>query len=267
MKKTSKYFLGMTQTQQLILGGLAFLAILSICGLGYLILSNAGVSRSVLPPLTQVVVSPTALIVGDAASPTLEFTPIPEFTLTPTFALPATPPAGWVKFETPGAELWLPDSFVGGDMTIKRKETIQKVNKLGKRYSDVVDSMKAEDETTLLFMADKNIIHNIITEVKVEHLILKQDISLKDYIQETYVSEGDLVVIIYENKKMTLLGYEARRLTYQSRLTSGLEGTVIEYALKDGLNVWFVAYILPPDQILDAVPMIEQSIATFNFVE
>jgi hypothetical protein len=264
MNKAGQSYFGMKQTQIAILGGLAFILMLSLCGFGYLVFSGFSALPSASPPPPiQAVATPTRAfpIITEATLPTL------EITITPAVALTAAPPAGWIKFRTASAELWLPDYFVGGDMTVKRSETIQKVAKLGIRFSDVVASMKKEDKSTLLFMVDKNISDTVILEVMVEHIILKEDLPLKDYIDQTYVSEGDLMVIINENKKMTLLGREARRLTYQSRQTSGLEGTVIEYAIKDGLGVWFVAYILPPDQILDLMPMIDQSITTYKIIE
>jgi len=63
---------------------------------------------------------------------------------------------------------------------------------------------------------------------------------------------------------MTLLGRETRRLTYQARQRAGLENMVIEYIIKEGPDMWFVAYMIPAGQIMDLTPMIDQSIQTFN---
>ncbi|MCG2784633.1 MAG: hypothetical protein L6461_05970 [Anaerolineae bacterium] len=267
MKKSRKNFLGMSQKQIAILSGFSFLVIVMIASLMFLVISNLSVPRSAQSAASQVIASATALPATATVSLAPEFTDTPEIALTPTLALPADPPAGWIKFETAGAELWLPNSFVGGDMTTKRNESIQKVNELGKRFANVVTSMKAADKNIVLFAADKNITHTVIREVTLEYVPVPEETLLKDYIDAAYVSEGGLAIVIYENKIMTLLGLETRRLTYQSRQTSGLEGTVIEYALKDGPGIWFVAYIFPPDQILDIMPMVEQSIATFNIIK
>jgi len=262
MKTAAKRYFGMTQTQLAILGCLVFLMILALCGFGYLISLGSIPADSAPPALpTPVMASETPTI--PSATETVSSTP--EIILTPTLsALPATPPAGWVIFQTTGVELWLPDNFAGGDVFNKRSETIQRVNKLGKRYVSIVAAMKKEDKSTLLFMVDKNQQETVKLEVKVRHLTLANDLALKDYIDQTYVSQGNLQVTINENKKMTLLGREARRLTYQSRQSYGVESTIIEYVIKNGLDVWCVVYLLPAGQILDLGPMINQSIATFN---
>lgn len=268
MKKSKKKFLGMSQKQIAILAGFSLIILVMICGLIFFVLSNLFASPVPQPVSPGLVTSPIAPSAAATATslPSLTPTIASEAVLTATPAFPATPPAGWIKFESSGAELWLPDSFVGGDMTIKRNESIQKVNNLGKRFADVVASMKVADENVILFMVDKNVTHTVIREVTMEYVPVPEEIALQDYIDAVYVSEGDLQIAIYENKKMIMLGRETRRLTYQSRLTYGLEGTVVEYAIKDGPGIWFVAYIFPPEQILDIMPMIEQSVATLNLI-
>jgi hypothetical protein len=262
MKTAAKRYFGMTQTQLAILGCLAFLMILALCVLGYLISSGSAPTYSAPPAASiQSMTSSTPTLPG--VTETVSTTP--EVILTPTqSALPAAPPAGWVIYQSTGVEIWLPDNFAGGDMFNTRSETIKRVNKLGNRYASVVAAMKKEDKSTLLFMVDKNQQATDMLQVKVRHLTLIDDLSLKQYINQTYVSSDTLQVTINENKKMTLLGREARRLTYQARLGSGVESTVIEYVIKDGQDIWFVTYLLPAGQILDSMPMIDQSIATFN---
>ena len=268
MEKSTKSYFGMTQTQLSILGGLGFFAILVVCLFGYLVISSAPIPASSVPLLlpTQLPASPT-LPLAQTPSPFPEMTGTPEMTVSPTPAISDVPPLDWIKFGSAGVELWLPGSFVGGDMVAKRKETIQKVNRLGSHFVDIVASMRKEAPTTLIFTVDKKIVGTVVTEVKVERIVLTEDVPLKNYIDQSYVSQGDLMIVLSENKKMSLLGLEARRLTYQSRQTSGLEGTVIEYAIKDGLNIWFVAYLLPPDEILNFEPVIKQSIATFKIIK
>jgi hypothetical protein len=260
MKKSAKPYFGMTQTQLAILGCLAVIIILVLAVFGYLI--TAGSSIYAAPPAApvQVLASETATI--PAATETIEPTVDPA--LSPTVPVPATPPSGWVIFQTTGVELWLPDNYAGGDMFNKRSETIQRVNRLGKRYVNIVAGMRKEDKSTLLFMVDKVEQETVKAEVKVKHITLTDDLLLKDYIDRTYVSDKVVQITINENKKMTLLGREARRLTYQSRLRAGLEYMIIEYVIKEGPEMWFVTYMLPAGQIVNLTPMIDQSIATFN---
>jgi hypothetical protein len=257
MKRSAKLYFGMTQTQIAILGCLAFIFILVLAVFGYLI--TAGSSAYTAPPVQEMASeTPTIPAATETLAPTL------DPALSPTVPVPATPPAGWVIFQTTGVELWLPDNYAGGDMFNKRSETIQRVNRLGKRYVNIVAGMRKEDKSTLLFMVDKLQEETVKAQVKVRHITLTDDLLLKDYIDRTYVSDKNIQITINENKKMTLLGREARRLTYQARQRAGLENMVIEYIIKEGPEMWFVSYMIPAGQIMDLTPMINQSIQTFN---
>jgi hypothetical protein len=258
MKKAAKPYFGMTQTQLAILGCLAVLIILVMGFFAYLISSSSTVYTA--PPAPPQMASETPTI--PSATETVEPTQDPA--LTPTVPVPATPPGGWVIFQTTGVELWLPDNFVGGDMFNKRSETIQRVNRLGKRYVNIVAAMRKQDKSTMLFMVDKLQEETVKAQVKVSHITLTDDLLLQDYIDRNYVSDNNMQITINENKKMTLLGREARRLTYQARQRAGLENMVIEYVIKEGPEMWFVSYMIPAGQIMDLTPMINQSIATFN---
>jgi len=151
MKKAAKPYFGMSQTQIAILGCLAFIIILVLGVFGYLITAGSSAYTAPPAPPAQEMASETPTI--PAATETLAPTLDPA--LPTTVPVPATPPSGWVIFQTTGVELWLPDNFAGGDMFNKRSETIQRVNRLGKRYVNIVAGMRKEDKSTLLFMVDK----------------------------------------------------------------------------------------------------------------
>jgi hypothetical protein len=263
MKRSAKLYFGMTQTQIAILGCLAFIIILVLGIFGYLITSGSSIYAAPPAAPVQELASETATI------PAATETPVPTLdpALPTTVPVPATPPAGWVIFQSTGVELWLPNNFVGGDMLNKRSETIQRVNRLGKFYVNAVALMRKADKSTMLFMVDKSKQTVLIPVAMVNHITLTDDLSLKDYIDREYASDKTVQTTINENKKTTLLGREARRLTVQVRQPTGLEGLLIAYVIKEGPEIWIVSYNLPPNEIINLSPMIDQSIATFNILK
>jgi hypothetical protein len=270
MKRKSARYLGMTGTQLAILAGLSVVAVLSVGGGALLILMmslSPNVAAVPVPLSTQMpaTVSPT---------PASQATAEPTLTLMPTAPVVATivPPGGWIEFKTQEAGLWLPENFVGGDMLNHRSETIQKVNKLGKYFKNVVDQLNEASATTLLAMVDKNIDQSIvITIVGVSHFVSTEDKSIDQFIQDDLNSDVNgtpvaMFVTVNETKKVTLLGREARRLTYQAHGV-GLEAIRIVYYIKDGTDFWGVSYSLDPNEFVDMLPMVEQSIHTFNLTK
>ncbi len=142
MKRKSARYMGMTGMQIGILAGLSVVAMLSICGAFWLIASmslSAGVAAVPAPGATQI---------SATASPTNALKVEPTPTVTPTAASTAAviatsvPPGGWIEFKTEGAAIWLPNSFVGGDILDHRGETLQAVTNLGPGFKNVANSIK-----------------------------------------------------------------------------------------------------------------------------
>lgn len=269
MKRKSARYFGMTNTQIGILAGMAFLALLSICGAFLLILSIAPVGEPAIPaPITTPI--PATPSQTPAKQVTAEFTA----TVTPIAPVIATlvPPGGWVEFKTQGASIWLPDNFVGGDTLDHRSETIQQVNKLGKYFKNAVKGITNASKETVLWMLDKNIDQStIITSVIVQHFVSMEDKNIDQFVQDDLNSNANgtpvaMLITVNETKKMTLLGREVRRLTYQEQM-AGREVIGIVYYIKDGLNFWSVDYALDPNKYLDMLSIVDQSIHTFNLTK
>src|SRR5262245_8986007 len=100
MIRNKKYF-GMTVTQLGILAGLAGLAFLLFCIVGWLVIARGIRGAQTVPP-TVVVLPPVTLIVPPTQTSAPVSTPIPYETLIP---------AGWVQYKSPLYEIWLPAGY------------------------------------------------------------------------------------------------------------------------------------------------------------
>jgi hypothetical protein len=200
-------------------------------------------------------------------------TPTPLTPTPPAVLIAAgTPPAGWVEFRTDAASLWLPANFVGGDLVHSKQRTISKINALGSFYRNAVVAIQQTNEESVLWMVDKTPKQtDIITTVNVRHIISTEDVSLDQYIHDFLAGNVQgtpvaMLLTVNGTKKVTLLGMDAMRLSY-STFYAGHSTSGFLYYIKDGADIWVVNYGLGPEEYYDMLPMVEQSIQTFNLIK
>ena len=106
-------------------------------------LSACGPSK----PAVDVAATQTAQAPTATTRPT--DTPVP--TATPT-AL-----AGWTKFEGSGIEMWLPDSFEGGDLENDLGVLVDKLKALGPEFESVAATIEANPAAFVLWAFDSDL--------------------------------------------------------------------------------------------------------------
>jgi hypothetical protein len=261
MRRKSQRMMGMTREQIGILGGLTVVALLVICGLLWMVLSAS-------LPVKGVAKQPVAV-----ASPAATHTPKPPTATVEPTSIPTEEPiatleplAGWVNYETQGANLWLPGDFIGGDMVKKKKDSAKKVDNLSRIFDKLANDMRAAPPEVVLWMVNKSSTAAPLTTVVVRHKILTEDTDVDRFATDEVNSLNAQVPVINETNKMSLLGHEVRRLIYQGYDVS-VEFTEVFYAIKDGSDFWTVAYRMAPGKYMDLLPMINTSIHTFFLAE
>ena len=262
MTQKSPHYLGMTGTQIGILAGLATVAVLIMCVMAWIIFStpipasipsNPPIARGQTPSALPDTSTPTAVV-----APELTTTNTPEGTL--------VPPGDWVKFEGSGAVIWLPDSFVGGDVVKHKSDVTKKVRNLGPMFSKIADGLKKLPPDMVLLMLDsKSDVTLIVTSVTVHHKTLESDTTLQNYI-DTEFSLVTPMPTINGIKKLTVQGLETRRMISQ-QYQGTLEFTDVAYYIKDGNDIWTIYYSLAPAEYMQMLPFVESSIKTFYLVK
>jgi hypothetical protein len=261
MKSKNARHFGLTNLQLGILGGAAAVALLVIGGLSWFVFT--------LPPSEQ----PTAVAteISPTPSPHVQVVVVTPVAPTPSPKIATSvPPGGWVEFKTKGATLWLPSNFIGGDMTVNREESINKVGRLGgARFKNTIKAMKQAPSQIVMWMIDKTVSNNpIIMALVVTHEVGAEGIGIEQYIQNSTMGISTaLSTSVFETKKITLLGREARRVTYQQQIQAGYQIAGVAYYIQDGSDFWILDYNLDPNEYADMLPMAEQSAHTFNLVK
>lgn len=259
MKKKSKKYYGMTGSQIGILIGTGVVGLLIVCVIFAFLL---------IPPSSQA--QQTATDVPTATEP-----PKIVITLeppTPTALEIATsfpPPDGWVSFQTQGATIWLPDNFIGGDMTDDRAVTINKVSRLGLHFRPSREAMRAASGQVVMWMIDKTQKASpIITTLLVSHELKDEGTTIDQYAQDAIKgSVPAQSTTIFENNHRTLLGRETLRIAYEQQIKASYRVSGVVYYIKDGNDFWTLDFNMDPNEYVNMQPIMDQSAKTFNLIQ
>jgi len=237
MDLNKKYF-GMTVMQLGILTGLAGLAIVLFCVVGYLILGKA-TGHSPLQAVATVTatVQPTVTMV---LTPTLTATPA----ATP-FPYESLIPTGWVQYRTALFEIWMPPGY-------KSAKADALVTGLG--GTSIVD-------LTLSGSTSKKAPNKIYMTVSYEPMNTD---SLDTFITQKVTALG---LAPSERSKVTLNTVQAVRLIFSGRKGNNTDINELTYVFQDGTTVWYVQYTAEITEFYNLLSNFESSAKTFRLVK
>ncbi len=233
MTQDRKY-LGMTTSQIGILAGLTVVACLLFGVTGGLVfrraLNGLFAPKQVMTPTSM----PTSTIaVTPTITPTETPTPIPYEALIP---------LGWTQHKTQLMEIWMPPEYknaapgvvagVAGDAVFLNLA--------------LVSTVKTSGYPTSLSVSYEPLTANTLDE------FLKVKLS-------NIPPDANLV----ENRKVTINGKEAVRLTFEGK-NDNLDTNDLLFVFQDGGMVWYVKYSAAIKEFYDLMPYFEESIKTFR---
>ncbi len=188
---------------------------------------------------------------------------MPLLTATPQPTM--TPIPGWKKFEATGMELWLPESFVGGNISENLDLISEQIKSLGPEYEPYLQPVLQNPSMFSLWAYDSEIgSSHYLTNIGVTTDRLSSPVPLDTYADES-VSQLPDTFHLRERDRITLNGRDARRLVIEMKLP-GVTVKALMYILMDGKTVWLITYTTAPDEFEHRLPIFEQSANTFNIV-
>lgn len=193
-------------------------------------------------------------------------TPVPtprESTPLPPTTQPTTEPiAGFSLFAGTGIELWLPDTYRGGDLSEDLDTLVADLNELG--YSQVAEIIQAKPEMFVLWTFDSAIgssgyvssatatTQNALSAFTLDAYV---DAANKQYPADFVVSEVEVV---------DHAPFEARRMV----VTNDSLGTKqLQYIYKLDARMWAVTYSTSQDEFEERLPSFELSASTFRVTD
>ncbi len=176
----------------------------------------------------------------------------------------ATPIPGWEKFEGRGIELWLPESFDGGDPTSEDLEMIiEGLRSLGPDFDQMAQMVEQNRSVFVIWafdseLGDSGILTNAIVGTERVPTALKMDTYL-DAVTKQLPAQFRV-----DKREIVKLGeYEAGRLVIDFTM-SGAHAKQLMYTIKDSGTMWSVNYTTGAEEMDQRLPTFEQSIRTFK---
>ncbi|WP_299485430.1 hypothetical protein [Acaryochloris sp. IP29b_bin.137] len=176
---------------------------------------------------------------------------------------PSTPIPGWKKFAIEKAELWLPESYEGGNIKKDVDLIIARAKQMGSDFDKMVQIIEQSRDLLLLLAFDSNIGPlGEVTNVNITAEPVLSTVSIDDFIDLTIKQLPSQFKVI-DREIVSLDRYQAGNLTWKATL-NGIETRILQYIIKDrNSTVWVVTYTTSADEFDQRLPSFKKSINTF----
>lgn len=189
----------------------------------------------------------TSLLSGEAEQPTP--TPIP----------------GWVKFEAPSIEIWLPGTYEGGDLANDLEAIVGKLRALGPDFETMADTIEQNPGVFVLWAFDsEGGGAGFLTNVNITKEQVMSVLSLDTYV-EAVEKQLPSSFTISERENVQLGEYESVRLVVDMDI-SGATAKELIYIVKDDNMIWSITFATGVDEFRERLPVFELSISTFRIL-
>jgi hypothetical protein len=222
--------------------------------------------------------TPTPTAIPPTATSTPTDTPEPTYTPTPTSSptptatpLPSHTPTseptervieGWKRFEGGGMEIWLPESYTGGNLEDNLEFVVEALKDLGSEYKDMVKMLEKKPSPYVIWAFDADVGDSQgLTNMAVASQKVPSSIAIETYMD---LSENNLPkdFKIVERDIVTLGEYRAGRMVIEISM-NGTRGKELTYMIKDGNDLYVIVYATGKDEFEARLPTFEKSIRTF----
>lgn len=195
---------------------------------------------------------------GQVTSPQSAEVPHPTATLQPT----ATPILVWKKFESGGVELWLPESYVGGNLDEDIEFIAEKLKSLGPDFEQMAQIIEQNPSSYIIFAVDSRVGDSgFLTNMNITKEKVLSAINLDIYL-EAMSKQLPAPFQVIERDIISLGNYQAGRLVVEFTI-NGRDGKSLMYVIQDGNTMWCIAFGTGAEEFDQRLPTFEQSALTF----
>jgi hypothetical protein len=185
---------------------------------------------------------------------------------TETSYAPGTVIDGWKMFKGGGAELWLPASYEGGDLSKDLDVVVERVRALGPDYEAIARTMERNRSAFAIWAFDSQVGESGgLTSVTVVSERVPSSVTLETYLG--LVSKKltkDFRVV--EQGVVPLALYHAGRVVLEAKL-QGAHVKQMMYIVKGGSTVWVVSLATGADEFDARSPAFESSVRNIRVHE
>lgn len=173
---------------------------------------------------------------------------------------------GWKMFKGGGAELWLPASYEGGDLSKDLDSVVERVRALGPDYEEIARTMERNRSAFAIWAFDSQVGKSGgLTNVTVVTERVPSTVTLETYLG--LVSKKltkDFRVV--EQGVVPLGSYQAGRVVLEANLGDAHIKQIM-YIVKSGRTLWVVNLATDADEFDERLPAFESGIRNIRVRE
>jgi len=173
---------------------------------------------------------------------------------------------GWKMFKGGGAELWLPASYEGGDLSKDLDVVVERVRALGPDYEAIARTMERNRSAFAIWAFDSQIGESGgVTNVTVVSERVPSSVTLETYlglVRKKLTKDFRIV----EEGVVPLASYQAGRVVLEANL-GGAHIKQIMYIVKSGGTIWVVNLATGADEFDQRSPAFESSVRNIRVHE
>ncbi len=174
----------------------------------------------------------------------------------------ATPIPGWEKFAGGKVELWLPESFDGGDLANDLDVIVDRLKSLGGSYTQLANMIEQNPSSFVLIAYDMSSgSSGFLTNVNVTKERVLSSITLNAYMEAVTSQLGTYGFTVMDQKIVQLVNHEAGRVVIEA---AALKAREVMYVIKSGNTIYAITYATGMNDYVDRLDMIQQSANTIK---
>jgi hypothetical protein len=167
---------------------------------------------------------------------------------------------GWEKFSGGGIELWMPESFDGGDLANNLDIIIERLRSLGPEFEKLAETLEQNPSAIVLLVYDTKIgPTGFLTNVNVVKEKVVSSMTLDLYLKSSSKQMASYGFRVSEQKIIRLDNYEAGRLVIQA---DALQAKEAIYVIKVKNTMWVITYATGSAEFSARLPTFDQSANT-----
>jgi hypothetical protein len=179
----------------------------------------------------------------------------------------ATPIPGWEKLTGKDIEIWLPESYEGGDPSSEDIDTIfEKAKALGPNFEQMAQAIKNNPSMFVFWAFDSNIGESgAMTNVGIATERVLSSMTLDTYM-EVMIKQLPNQIQVVNQEKITLDDYDEARRMMMEITVSNIIAKQVMYVLREGNKVWLINFTTGKSEFDQRLTTFEQAVNTFKII-
>jgi hypothetical protein len=174
--------------------------------------------------------------------------------------------ADWERFTAGSAEIWLPPSFVGGDLEQDLDLILDSIRAFGPDFEIMVEAIEQNPSAFVLFAVDTERVESgVMTNVNITTERVLSFMTTELYLESVAGLLPDPFEVL-EQERIVLPEFEdASRAIGSVNFPGAPTMMQVMYVIKDGANtVWAITFTAPESAFDTWLPVFERSVESFT---